>query len=711
MGEWRTGTRNVSAVYVVLALGGMGGALWFANHFQLGAAATAASLLPTLAPLFMSWVTFRTGAERQAELPLDQIAEHLAQAVQSQWEAEARVRRVNDPYPMAVGWRAAPEDLVEEWSLLRTTAADWPGGLRTAPGEWAASPEQLEGTGAEITRTFAEKVPTSRLLVLGEPGAGKTVLLLRLLLGLLQRRMANTATDAVAAVPVLFPLATWNPTRQDLYAWMSQRLAADYPNLAESAPARFGKIDRARALLDNRLILPVLDGFDEIASPLRSAALSAINEALPFGHPVVLSSRVGEYRNVVRPRSGFPVRLAGAAGIELRPLEVADAVAYLRRDAGGSGYAADRWEHVTARLDTATPVGTALRTPLMLFLARTIYNPRAGESYEDLPHPGELCDTSRFPTRAAVETHLFSAFIPAAYRSHPRHPSQWSPQQAQRTFVFLARHLYLALNGTPDLSWWQLPRATQRSIPALVTQGICLFFGTLLAAASLIAAVWASANILGTILAPLVGAVLGVILGFLLAMPGWLVFDTELRRPTSGLRWAPNWLWLATGTAAALFLMTAAHWSFALAVMVGLSIFITFGLGTRAADTALEVGPMTLWSRDRRTFWALTLAVTATASLGIWVPVVVNGGFVVGQIIALAVALWIGLTVAFTKTAWGAFASAQYHLALRRRLPRNLMAFLADAHQYRGVLRQVGAVYQFRHIDLQRHLASTPDGD
>jgi hypothetical protein len=33
------------------------------------------------------------------------------------------------------------------------------------------------------------------------------------------------------------------------------------------------------------------------------------------------------------------------------------------------------------------------------------------------------------------------------------------------------------------------------------------------------------------------------------------------------------------------------------------------------------------------------------------------------------------------------------------------MAFLTDAHQVRGVLRQVGPVHQFRHIDLQRRLA------
>lgn len=52
------------------------------------------------------------------------------------------------------------------------------------------------------------------------------------------------------------------------------------------------------------------------------------------------------------------------------------------------------------------------------------------------------------------------------------------------------------------------------------------------------------------------------------------------------------------------------------------------------------------------------------------------------------------------------FAIARCWLALRGKLPWRLMGFLADAHQQRGVLRQVGAVYQFRHIQLQRRLAS-----
>lgn len=39
-------------------------------------------------------------------------------------------------------------------------------------------------------------------------------------------------------------------------------------------------------------------------------------------------------------------------------------------------------------------------------------------------------------------------------------------------------------------------------------------------------------------------------------------------------------------------------------------------------------------------------------------------------------------------------------------MPGDTVVFLEDAYQ-RGVLRQGGAVYQFRHIRLQRHLAQS----
>jgi hypothetical protein len=229
---------------------------------------------------------------------------------------------------------------------------------------------------------------------------------------------------------------------------MAERLAQDYAGLDEPQADWAGQGGLAKALVERGLILPVLDGFDEIPRPLRGTALDLINAAFPLGQALVLSSRVEEYRDTSSPSAGVPVRLCGAAAVELEPLDDPDIAAYLRRDAGGDNTAAAaRWDPVVSRLGGDDPVSQALSTPLMLFLARTVYNPRPGEHADVLPDPAYRCDQTRFPTRAAVERHLLDAFLPAAYRPHPRYPCRWSPTQAERAFVHLARHLEHDLGG------------------------------------------------------------------------------------------------------------------------------------------------------------------------------------------------------------------------------------------------------------------------
>ncbi|GAA2632678.1 hypothetical protein [Streptomyces vastus] len=61
--------------------------------------------------------------------------------------------------------------------------------------------------------------------------------------------------------------------------------------------------------------------------------------------------------------------------------------------------------------------------------------------------------------------------------------------------------------------------------------------------------------------------------------------------------------------------------------------------------------------------------------------------------------------IAFVLSAWGHLLTARLWLCPPGRLSWRLMAFLAEAHE-RGVLRQAGAVYQFRHARLQERLAS-----
>ena len=179
-------------------------------------------------------------------------------------------------------------------------------------------------------------MPTGRLVVLGEPGSGKTMLMVRLVLDLLAARAAG------GPVPVLAPVASWDPSGQDLRDWLGARLITDYPALAGPPPAGAAGPTRAAALLAAGLILPVLDGLDEIPEPVRGAAISRINDALQPGGQVVVTCRTRQYRDAVRPPDGPEVTLTGAAAIQLRPLD-ADAVRrYLRDDAPGPAARA-RW--------------------------------------------------------------------------------------------------------------------------------------------------------------------------------------------------------------------------------------------------------------------------------------------------------------------------------------------------------------------------------
>ena len=163
--------------------------------------ATVSIGLPTL---WLTWAAYR-GPRRSGGLSLAKVADQLAIAVGTQWEAEARVRRLNDPYPLPVSWVAADASLTDPWDSLvklATSGAGWP----TPPpaGTWAAGPDGLAGEGGELADVLA-RVPTGRLVVLGEPGAGKTMLMVRLVLDLLARRASG------GPVPILASVASWNP--------------------------------------------------------------------------------------------------------------------------------------------------------------------------------------------------------------------------------------------------------------------------------------------------------------------------------------------------------------------------------------------------------------------------------------------------------------------------------------------------------------------
>ena len=125
---------------------------------------------------------------------------------------------------------------------------------------------------------------------------------------------------------------------------------------------------------------------------------------------------------------------------------------------------------------------------------------------------------------------------------------------------------------------------------------------------------------------------------------------------------------------------------------------------TLVARTELRgaVSPPESLRLDRRADIVVTLSWRSviTVLLGLWS----------GAQIALAYAVFAAASVLITTLLGGqlGFISRSYidaclWLACRRRLPRRAMAFMADA-EVRGVLRAVGASYEFRHIRVEQEL-------
>jgi hypothetical protein len=693
---------------VALALLGVTAAvaLILAHRYHLGAAAIVVGILGGLPGLYLAWAALPGTADAVGSLDLATLADQLAVAVGKQWQAEAALRRLNDPYPLPLSWEAADPSLTDAWDSLVKLAdsgAGWPARPPTSAATWATGPPDLAGAGGDLVEVLA-RVPTGRLVVLGEPGAGKTMLMVRLVLDLLARRVGG------GAVPILASVGSWNPAEQDLRGWLAAQLMINHPALADPPSASTGETTQAAALLAAGLIIPILDGLDEIPEGIRGPAISRINDALRPGEQLVVSCRKQQWRDVVRPEGGVEVTLRAAAAVELRPLD-ADAVRnYLGADAAGP-VAKARWDPVFKKLGTKAPVGQVLRTPLMVGLARAIYNPRPGEVAGALRDPAELCAPG-LTNRASVEYLLFDEFIPAAYRHDP--DSRWNVRHAQKWLAFLAWQLEYRTAG-PDLAWWQLRLAVPR-----LARGLTVVTGVVVGGVTAVAGGFGySGN--GRFVWAGVVAVVGAIVGVRAA-------KRPLPMPAGGIRWKRPSLrvmlvgvgfgavYMVIGLALRAGLVLAFEIGISIGALAGLFAWIVTQQGA-PLDIRSATSPPAALARDRRgaivtgvgagvALYAAFIVLSATLSI-------LNGGSVTDTITYVTrhtLVFWVGIgaiaaAVVTLKRAWPFYGLARIWLAARHWLPWQLMGFLADAHN-RGVLWQAGAVYQFRHIELQRRTAS-----
>ncbi|MGD0700744.1 MAG: NACHT domain-containing protein [Trebonia sp.] len=553
------------------------------------------------------------------------------------------------------------------------------------------------------------RVPTGRLVVLGDPGGGKTMLTVRLVLDLLAHRTSG------GPVPILAPVASWDPSNQGLRDWLVDWLTIDYPALAGPAPIGRAEPSQAEALLASGLILLILDGLDEIPEHVRGPAISRINNAIRPGERLVVTCRSREYQDAIRPEVGVEVTLRAAAAVQLRPLNADTVRDYLVEDAAGP-VAKARWKPVMKLLGTEAPAAQALSTPLMVGLARAIYNPRPGEISGTLRDPAELCSPD-LTDRTMVESMLFDAFILAAYRHDSKGPGK--AQEAERWLTFLASHLQYTI-GEPRLAWWQLRRAIPRVIFRLaVALAFVILYGLALALQLGMAKTAGHGFV--------AGFKYGLVLGLALALTGTffvslLSHKEQDQVPSRGVRISANGLGYGlmmgglSGFAGAVVAVFQSGLASGLGLVLGISMTVGYmtwvggGIAAKSGDLTVAASPRTVLTHDEQAALSLMLLGGLGSGLAAGLVAGLELGLAAGLEYGLAIGLLVGLFLAGNRTAWPSFMFTRGWLSFHRRLPWSLMPFLADAHQ-RGILRQSGAVYQFRHIELQHRLASRDVGE
>ncbi|MGQ0774382.1 MAG: hypothetical protein ACT4NY_08195 [Pseudonocardiales bacterium] len=660
---------------------------------------------------------------------VDTLTTLLAQAVYRLWRDAAEERSLLTPAPIPVRWSLSAPDVAGP-----VAAAVGPPGakpvFRPLPGHAASTEADLHaGGGRHELHALYSGLPSGRVVVVGEPGAGKSGAAILLLLDALEHRyQLDEAARARCPVPVLFTTHGWDPTTCSVRDWLADRLASEYPLFS-----RRSGVTEASALLDTPdTVALILDGLDEMAPELYPAALQALSDA-PF-RLVVLT------RRFELPEAATCQWLVGAATVQLHDVTAPDAANYLHR--ARTGPPPTGWTDLLTHLreDPDSTLAGGLSTPLALTLVRDTY--QTGDDVKKL-----------LTNPQAVEEYLITRVLPAAYTPRAgRPPSRYSLAQARQTLAFLAHRLNQ--DNARDLAWWHIPRWAPRA-PRILATGLVagLVFGLV---AVLIVGLAA-----GLVAGLMVGLVFGFTIGFAAALAAGLADVLAPEREEVKPQWIrmANWravlarqvlakaltiglaAGISVGLAVGLREEPAVGLALALALATALGTGLTVALAGRLIDHSPEesspLDPYQTWRHDRMAGLAAGFTGKLTAKftgrlagmfaggpagiLGAGLAVGAAGLLAVGFAVALAgvlaVSLEFGITtglvgaltgllaIGFTGTATWATMSAWCHLRISRKVPAvGLLTFLEDARK-RGVLRTVGPFYQFRHATLQDQLA------
>ncbi len=610
-------------------------------------------------------------------------------------------------------------------------------GLHTSPDAVDPAWRRLHLRGPVVSQPIPPDTPLVdlfeaqgwQLLVLGAPGAGKTMLLVELA----QALTARAQIDPAQRIPVVLNLASWRG--QLLRDWLAEALRDML-----GASRQF-----ASTLARSEDLLLLLDGLDELPEERRDACIGAIEDYLGASElppPLAVACRSQEYAALSR-------KLPVGNAVELEPLELpAIERALAGVPSAASALAALRSDPLLRELAT---------TPLIVNVLLLTYGsqePDGDRQHAEDAEPEPLSHEERLSLRRAG---LWRAYIRRMFQQRPL--ERWPHAQALRWLRWLATvlrgqgatdflldDLQPTVLPTPRL----LRRYQQLSIDIIATIiGSSMFavFGLLIGI--VLGLAFGPRSGLGMVEASVIGALLGVVgsvlTGPMIAIPVVRiisplmtrlqsttiyrkeVFEWQLSNAFEILKKHPKMILLMALLMAVVSGISAGFafgFEFSLpvsmvsGVLMVIFVVLNSGWGVRRFDerirpmqgitASLMYGLLQIFSA------ALLLSLAVSLATGFFVGIYAGLAFGIGSAFAAGLfGLFIG--VVFSLGGSGAEAFLE-HYALRHTLARaGLFPFRAvtflDDMSARLLLERDGAVYRFRHLLLRDSIADLTDAD
>ncbi len=211
--------------------------------------------------------------------------------------------------------------------------------------------EKQVGNFYNLFREYENNI--KRLLILGDPGSGKTVLLIEFGLFLIRRAKENP----LYPVPVLLNLASWRNENQNFETWLESNLVY--------AAGEFGISKQyAKELVNENNLLLLLDGLDEIPFDDRDSCLIKLQDFLLRSEnakeehfpQVIISSRNKDYEEI---HSKAPIK----ASLSILPLTDANLMSALNNRQNTSA------QILLKKIEEMPQIAEKLRTAFMVHIA------------------------------------------------------------------------------------------------------------------------------------------------------------------------------------------------------------------------------------------------------------------------------------------------------------------------------------------------------